>query len=386
MAVHMTICNDLDYFLRHRLFVPRELRKLGHKVIVLTGGRSATELAEDGIEFEHVDINRFSFNPISDLRLFLKTSILIWEKRPESLHLITLKPAVYAGIAATIMHKLAGSPAKILITIPGLGRLLAPGSKLTGLKARAARHLSLTFLRMLGRRSFVHFTFETGHDRQTMIDHGVVNELNSTVIAGAGVDGEVYRPIPKKAGVKKIRILFASRLLNSKGINAFIKAAEIINRKSEIEYLIAGIEDTSDPDAFEPRNIYCSDNLKYIGEEADMASLLRYIDTVCLPTLYGEGIPRILIEAAACGLPTITTQHPGCMEITKHMHTGAIIPIDELTAMAMNINQIVEMYADNPAVLVEHGSNARKLFDTGGFSKSSVAKVFLELLGENRSS
>lgn len=381
MAVHMTICNDLDYFLRHRLFVPRELRRLGHKVIVLTGGRSATELAEDGIEFEHVDINRFSFNPISDLRLFLKTSMLIWKKRPESLHLITLKPAVYAGIAAIIMHKLAGSPAKVLITIPGLGRLLAPGSKLTGLKARAARHLSLTILRMLGRRSFVHFTFETGHDRQTMIDHGVVSEFNSTVIAGAGVDAEMYRPNKRPDTAGRIKLLFASRLLKSKGIEAFIRAAEVSERRNEIEYVIAGIEDKSDPDSFDPQTIGSDGVVTYLGEEREMAALLNSIDIICLPTLYGEGIPRILIEAAACGLPTITTQHPGCTEITKHFHTGILLPISDINTLAAQINRAVEMYADNRALIIEHGRNARTLFEAGGYSKAIVSETFVKLLG-----
>lgn len=381
MAVHMTICNDLDYFLRHRLFVPQELRRLGHKVIVLTGGRSATELAEDEIEFEHVEIDRFSFSPIGDLRLFLKTSMLIWKKRPESLHLITLKPAVYAGIAAVIMHKFAGSPAKVLITIPGLGRLLAPGSKLSGLKARTARHLSLTILRMLGRRIFVHFTFETGHDRQTMIDHGIVNEFNSTVIAGAGVDAEMYRPSQNTDGAKKTRVLFASRLLKSKGIDAFLKAAEISERKSDIEYVIAGIEDKSDPDSFDAQTIAPDGVVTYLGEEKDMASLLNTIDIVCLPTLYGEGIPRILIEAAACGIPTITTQHPGCMEITKDRHTGITITMGNTTFMAKELIAAIEIYANDRDLITEHGRNARRLFESGGFSKAAVTDAFLKLLG-----
>lgn len=385
MAVHMTICNDLDYFLRHRLFLPQELSRRGHKVIVLTGGRSATELAEHEIEFQHVDINRFSFSPFSDFRFFVKSSFLIWKKRPESLHLMTLKPAVYAGIAAIITNKLVGSPPKVLVTIPGLGRLLAPGSKLTGLNARTARHLSLTILRMLGRRSFVHFTFETGHDRHTMIEHGIVNEYNSTVIAGAGVDAEIYRPKEKKERSGKTKVLFASRLLKSKGIEAFIKAAELSTRKNEIEYIVAGIEDRSDPDAFEAENIDASGAVSYVGEETQMASLLTNVDIVCLPTLYGEGIPRILIEAAACGLPTITTDHPGCMEITKQRHTGVVIPISDMTTMAIQINNAIEMYKDNPVLLAEHGLQARKLFENGGFSKSGVTETFLELLGTDKS-
>ncbi len=111
-----------------------------------------------------------------------------------------------------------------------------------------------------------------------------------------------------------------------------------------------------------------------------MPSLLRKVDLVCLPTLYGEGIPRILIEASASGLASIATDVAGCNEIIKNGETGFLIPTGSTIEMADEIRKALSCYMENSDLLAEHSTAALSHFRTGDFSQASVTDRFVELL------
>ena len=121
------ICNDSDYFLRHRLPVVERLAADGADVTVITGGKPLSRRPA-GWRHEHVPIERFSFHPLLDVRLIRRSLRHFRTEKPDSVHLITLKPAVLSGLAAVLSSRLEGFPRRILVTIPGLGRLMSPSS------------------------------------------------------------------------------------------------------------------------------------------------------------------------------------------------------------------------------------------------------------------
>jgi glycosyltransferase involved in cell wall biosynthesis len=112
-----------------------------------------------------------------------------------------------------------------------------------------------------------------------------------------------------------------------------------------------------------------------------MPALLRECDVVCLPTRYGEGIPRILIEAAASGLASIVSNHPGCLEAVEHDVTGQILSGETDEVLGQQLSLAIVRYLARPDILEQHKRAARQKFLSRGFSQDAVAVRFCELLG-----
>ena len=376
----LIVCNDFDYFRRHRLALAQILAVDNH-VFVVTGGRQGANEQEGGIIYRHIEIDRFSFRPVTDLAFFIRIFLLIRELRPSALHLITLKPAVFGGLASIFAKWCGFGPGRVVVTIPGLGRLMTTGhARLAGFRADIFRCAVGTTIKLLSSQKATRYTFETEHDRRVWIDDGLIQEDNSVVLRGAGVDPVRYSPRQTGAPREPLRIVFASRLLKAKGLEAFLVAARMSIGRDDVRFTVAGMIEAEDPDGYSTEGLRADTSIEFLGEVADMPALLRQADVVCLPTLYGEGIPRILIEAAACGLAAIGTRTPGCREIILDGKTGLLLDVADTQKMAIGILRCIDTYLKCPGLLRQHGDAAREHFLTGGFQESEVIAGFVKLL------
>jgi len=377
----LVVCNDAEYFLRHRLAVVTHLISLGAEVTVLAGGKRIPAALVTGWNYIHVHIERFAFSLIRDIALMVRTSRTIWTLRPDAVHLITLKPAIFSGLASVASRFVHGSPRRILITLPGLGRMLSRSNRTDERRYPIASALTRAALRFLGRRDYVHFTFESAHDRDFWAKHRVATDQNSSIIGGAGVDPKLFYPSTSARQTSKTRVLFASRLIRAKGLDVFLSMAHALAKRPDVEFLVAGIPDNHDPDAIRPDYLQQLEEIHFFGEIKDMPRLLRECDIVCLPTRYGEGIPRILIEAAATGLASIASGHEGCREIIVNGVTGQIITGVSDSEMSQKMSAATIGYLENPDLLKRHKQAAHQLFLSRNFSDSVVITQLTELLG-----
>jgi glycosyltransferase involved in cell wall biosynthesis len=373
------ICNDSDYFLRHRLHVVERLADTGADVTVITGGKPMAK-PSTGWRHEHMPIERFSFHPVLDMKLIRRSLRHFRTEKPDAVHLITLKPAVLSGLAAVLARKFGGGPRRILITIPGLGRLMSPSSTRQGLTDRLARSLVDTSIRFLSSQAGVHFTFETAEDRDDWLHRGLIGRHNSTVISGAGVDPERFYPARDRRVRSPVRILFASRLLKAKGLDAFVETARHYPGDSKVEFLVAGMVEPHDPDRYAPELLEREAAIEFLGEVSNMPELLRSVDLVCLPSRYGEGIPRILIEAAASAVPCLATDLQGCREIVHHGVNGTLLPPGDPGAMAASMIAAIDSYLADPELLDRQGRAGLELFRNGQFREDAVTEQFVRLL------
>ena len=165
------------------------------------------------------------------------------------------------------------------------------------------------------------------------------------------------------AEIKCRKYFLATRLIWDKGIADFIKAAKDIKQKNHIdaEFLLAGNIDRGNPASVSKKDIdqWIDEGfIHYLGNVLDMCSLLQEVDIVVLPTTYGEGVvPRILIEAAACGLPLIATDVPGCREIVRSDYNGILTPPNDSIALAKAIARLLK----DPLERALMGKNGRKI-------------------------
>jgi glycosyltransferase involved in cell wall biosynthesis len=377
----LVICNDADYFLRHRLSVVSYLSSVGAHVSVIAGGNPIPANRVQGWKYTQVRIERFKFDPISDLALMVRTARTIWDLKPDAIHLITLKPMIFSGAAAIASRLFLGYPKRVLITLPGLGRMMSRTKEPGGRRYPLGKALTLFASRTLARFDCVHFTFETKYDYDFWEKCGIADSKNSTVIEGAGVDPKLFYPSNVLRNTSKKKVIFASRTLKSKGLNAFLQMAHQLSNRIDVEFLVAGIADDKDPDAISSDYLAKLSEIRFLGRVEDMAPLLRECDIVCLPSRYGEGIPRILIEAAATGLASIVTSHPGCLEVVEDGVSGKILHTSTDADMSREMATAVIKYLESPDILRMHSENAYRHFLSREFKQDRIDTRFAELLG-----
>src|SRR5258708_5894467 len=377
----LVICNDGDYFLRHRLSVVTHLSSIGVDVTLIAGGNPIPADRIQGWEYIHVRIERFRFDPISDIALMVRTARAIWSLKPDAVHLITLKPTIFSGVTSAISRFFHGHPKRILITLPGLGRMMSrskgPGQR----RYPVGTALTLLTFWILARLDCVQLTFETKHDFDFWAKKSIPNNKNSSIVDRARVDPTIFYPFAIPRNNSKTNVIFPSRLLKSKGLNAFLLMARALADRPDVQFIVAGMSDDRDPDAIRPENLKQLSEIRFLGHVEDMPNLLRECDIVCLPTRYGEGIPRILIEAAATGLALIVSGHPGCREIVEDGVTGQVLSATSDIDMSRELSVAVIGYLETPERLKEHKENAYRHFRSKEFNQDAIDARFAKLLG-----
>ncbi len=288
-------------------------------------------------------------------------------------HLITIKPVLFGAIGLTG----EATPRRIVATFPGLGRVFDEAGQ--SLKARIRRGLVVQGLRQGLRPERVRAIFETEADRATLLRYRVLDERRAVHIPGAGVDPLLYPRSPLPAG--RLRVLFASRMLRSKGVMLVAEAAALAAAQgADLDVVIAGGEQPGDPDALSPQEmatIASNPHVTWLGAVpgAEMPGLIASCHAVVLPTTYQEGVPRILIEAAAIGRALIVSDNRGCRAIVNGPDAGLMLK--ELTPATLA--DAFAGLARDGELLQRLAEGAHRRFVEGRFSSDAVKAATLAL-------
>lgn len=325
------------YFLSHRLPLAQALRRSGAVVIVATSeeGGLAQRIRDEGFEFHPLPLDRRSASPWVEVRTLRALARLYRTLKPDVIHQLTIKPVIYGSLAAWWV-----GARHVVNTIPGLGYMFSG----RGVAATIRRWFATALYRVAFMATPGWVVFQNQDDKALLVGKGVVAEAKSVVIPGSGVDIERFRPSPAPAGVPTA--MLASRLLWSKGVGVFADAAKLVRaRKIACRFVLVGRPDTGSPDhvSADVLGRWTSDGLlEWWGEQDDMPSVLARASVVVLPSYYREGVPRVLIEAAACARPLVAADVPGSRDIVRHGTTGLLVPPRDAEALAVAIGQIVE--------------------------------------------
>lgn len=247
---------------------------------------------------------------------------------------MTIKPVLYGGIAA----RLAGVPAMVA-AISGLGFVFVAG----GLKARLLRAAVGRLYRLaLGHRNS-RIVFQNTADRDVLARLGAVRAEQVVMIRGSGVDLGQYRVVPEPAA--PVTALMAARLLRDKGVREFVEAARLLRQRGlSVRMQLAGGVDPGNPASITPEQAAQWQDegcVEVLGERKDIAALYGAAHMAVLPS-YREGLPKSLLEAAACGRAVVTTDVPGCRDAIDPDVTGLLVPPRDAPALADAIARLAE--------------------------------------------
>ncbi len=366
------VCNDHAYFDAHRRWLADEAISRGMQVVVACGNVINDSRAASVVDFP-LDVPRHSFDLKRDLALAAAVRRAVHQTKADVVHLITIKPILFGMLGMMFM-----SPGpRIIVTFPGLGRVFDLSER--SFKARLRRQLVIWGLKFGLRSSGAIAIFEHEDDKLLLERLGVVDPHNAVHIAGAGVDPVMYpaRPLPDTP----LRLLFAGRLLKAKGVMTVVKAARIVREHGhDITFVVAGGEQAGDPDALneaEMQVLRATPDLDYLGNvaPADMPALLASVHAVVLPTIYQEGVPRILIEAGAMGRPAIVSNNPGCKAFVAHLANGIVLDGAGSTELA----DAAIALAHKPGLLARLSVGASERVVNGGFLATDVGNRTLEI-------
>jgi glycosyltransferase involved in cell wall biosynthesis len=166
----------------------------------------------------------------------------------------------------------------------------------------------------------------------------LVPETQIRVIRSSGVNLERFLPVVPETEVRPLRVLLAARLLWEKGIGEYIEAARLLRAQGRtIQFVIAGSPDPGNPRSVSREQVqsWVAENLvDWRGHVEDMPALMRSVDVIALPSYYREGVPKSLIEAAACGLAVGHDEPAGLPRSRQRTWRGRLARRTALRALA----------------------------------------------------
>jgi glycosyltransferase involved in cell wall biosynthesis len=360
------------YFMSHRLPLARAARDAGYEVAVAARFDKHRPLveAEGFIAIPLAKLKRTGRKPHGELAAILELLSIYRRYKPDIVHHIAMKPVLYGSLASA----LSGSRS-VVNNLNGLGFVFASSSW----KARFVRPFILSSLRWaLGRQNTITLV-QNRDDRAALVDGAGVPEVKIRLVKGSGVAPELYAG-ERIAQLPPI-VLLASRMIWNKGVQDFVDVAQDVRRRGvSARFVLLGAPDPGNPLSVPEealRRFTQYDGVEWWGQRSDMPEILRSTAIVCLPSTYGEGIPKILIEAAAAGCPIVTYDVPGCRDICDDGVNGILVPKSDKKALG---DAITRLLADQATRDDMGRAGCRRVI--AEFSESLVLDATLDTYGE----
>ena len=329
-------------------------------------------IADAGIEIIDWPLNRSSKNPLTELIAIISVISSIRQFRPSIIHSVAMKPVIYSSIASLF----TGLDNRIF-ALAGLGFVFTSNRR----SAKILRPFLKVIFSLLFKGKKTKLILQNPDDRRQLLSKGVINPKNIRLIRGAGVDTKTFsfKTIPSNMPI----IILPSRMLWAKGIQDFVDCAIEINKKvKKARFVLVGTPDIQNPDAISKVRLKKWNEegvIEWWGHQSDMVKVYHQSTIVCLPTTYGEGLPKSLLEAASCGRPIVTYDVPGCREIVIDGYNGFLVKAKRVDDLISAISNLL----DDRELCIKMGKNGRKLVEKY-FTQEKIAQetmaVWEELL------
>lgn len=341
------------YLYNFRLSTARALQARGVDVVMVSPpGEFGPRLAQHGVRWVPLRMQRASLNPLREAGTLAGLVALLRQERPDLLHSFTLKCAVYGALAA----RAASVPAYVN-AVTGLGYVFASDR----MKARVLRPVVSALMRVALGSERSRVILQNPDDAQAFHSLRLAPPQHIRLIRSSGVDIARFNTEGRQAGDGALRVLLAARLLKEKGVREYAEASARLRAAGrDVRFLLAGMPDEGNPGSVTREEVegwQAQGLLDWLGHVDDMPALLRGVDVMALPSYYREGVPKSLIEAAACGIALVTTDLPGCREVvTRDGHDGLHVAPRSGASLA----QVLARLDDDRALLRRLGERARE--------------------------
>ena len=365
------VVNIDSFFISHRLPIALELLKKNYEVhLATTITKHYDFLVGLGIKVHKLNLSRSKINFFTNLKEFFYVNNIIRKVKPDLIHFITIKPILFGSLACKF-YKIPS----IVLSISGMGYVYTD-IKLKQLLIKIILDFILKFS-LKNPKAF--FIFQNIDDQSYYIKRFKLNFHNTILIPGSGVNTKKIQY--KEIDLKNNNIFMACRLLKHKGVLEYIKAAEILKmHKPKINFYLAGNIDLDNPAKINVEYIkkyHDKGIIIFLGWSSNIIKDIQKSNIVVLPS-YREGMPKFLLEAAACGRPIITTDVPGCRDAITEK-TGFLIEVRNPNALAESIKKLINNVHDQKKMSIQSRKLAIEKFDISKVIEAHM-KIYNELI------
>jgi glycosyltransferase involved in cell wall biosynthesis len=355
------------YFCSHRLPVARAARDAGFEIVVATRVRDHGEaIRDEGFRLAPLAWRRHGDGVSGAFRALLSIAWLYRAERPDIIHHVALKSVLFGGIAARLAFPRADKRPRQVAAVMGLGSRFGRGGLIGRLLEPALRFTA----------GHAEIIVQNPEDGTALVRRGL-DAGRIALIRGSGLDIAHFRPLPELAW-PPLTVALVARMLRSKGILETVEAVRRLRADGQaIELLLAGPIDPDNPDslnAAEMEALSAEPGITWLGHVADIRTVWARAAIAVFPSTYGEGIPKALLEAAACGRPIVAADMPGCREIVRQGETGLRVPPHDVARLAAAIAAL----ADDPLARRAMGRAGRALVERD-FAEAVIAEQTLAL-------
>ncbi len=353
---------NIDYaFVSHRLPIALKAIEEGYEVhLACFITDKLAELESYGIKVHPVSLVRGKLSMLQEIRSIAEIFVVYRKIKPDLVHAVTIKPVLYGGLVARVLKVPA-----FVAAISGLGYVYSADS----IRARLIKAMTSLMYRLSLKQSNIAVIVQNDSDRERVESLVKLGDSSYTLIPGSGADLEHYRFEPEPGG--KVKVVMASRLLREKGVYDYVEAAKLLHKDGlDVEIQLVGAPDLGNPHTLHQHEIdqwHEQGVIQALGQRDDIAEIFKRSHIVVLPSYYGEGLPKVLIEAAACGRPIVTTDCPGCNDAVIHEQTGLIVPPQSPEQLAEAIRRLLQ----DQSCRQEMGEKARQL----AYAKFDIRQV-----------
>ncbi|NMK47160.1 glycosyltransferase family 4 protein [Achromobacter sp. Bel] len=363
----MFVVNNPAFFMSHRVPLAQAAQRAGYDVHVATmDGPAVADIQALGMTHHAIPMTRSGKHPLQELGTLLALVRLFRHVRPDVVHLVTIKPVLYGGIAA----RLARVPGMVA-AISGLGFVFLSDS----LKMRLVRAVVARLYRIALGHPNSRVIFQNANDRDLLKSLGAVRDAQVVMIRGAGVDLDAYRALPEPPAPPVV-VTMVARLLRDKGVQEFVQAADILRQRGvPVTMQLVGGVDAGNPASATQDEVDAwqrDGTVQALGERSDVPALYAASHIAVLPS-YREGLPKSLIEAAACARAVVTTDVPGCRDAIEPGETGLLVPVRDAQALADAIARLAEDAALRQAMGKAGRALAEREFNIEQVARTHVA-------------
>ena len=358
--------NDGWNIVNYRKGLIAALEAAGYDLCVIApDGPHTEEIRQMGAEFIPISMSPRGTSPLADLRLLKAYAKVLRDIRPAALLGFTAKPNIYGSIAA----RLVGVPA--INNVSGLGTVFARRSWLTALVSNLYR---------IALRQSAKVFFQNGDDRALFERMGLVQGGQSGLLPGSGVDLAHFAPVDRHPDGGPFTFLLAARLLWEKGVGEFVEAARRLRSEGlEARFQILGIVEPDSSAAVSRAQLQQWQDervIAYLGSADDVRPAYASADCVVLPSYYREGVPRVLLEASAMGVPVITTDMPGCRDAVEDGTTGFLCEPRSVDSLKDTMTRMLDL---SPDERLRMGAAAKAKMERE-FNETLVHRAYLDAL------
>tara|TARA_B100000780_G_scaffold278512_1_gene252265 strand:- start:666 stop:1808 length:1143 start_codon:yes stop_codon:yes gene_type:complete len=343
----------------------------GHCVYLLTTNTGLKEDIEQcGLKFIDIGLERSGKTFLNEIKyinsLYKELNII----NPDVIEFITIKPVIYGALLSRFLN---GS--EIYAYVSGLGFLFGNNKKFA-----LGKFFMKSFIYPFALRyKSINIIVENQEDRKIISKISKRRQDDIKVINGVGVDLSEFQN--NTSSIKPTKIIIVARLLKDKGIFEFIKIAEILSKKYEnLKFTIVGDMDTSNPMSLKQNQvdqINKNASIIFLGRRRDISSLLNASDIFLFPS-YREGFPKVLMEAAASGLPAIAFDVAGCRDAIIDNETGYLAPFNNVDILLQKLDYLLSNHDEFKRMSINARNHAEK-----NFSNNAISKIHLHELLKN---